>query len=757
MLLCAWLGCLVVVPSSWGESTALTGQELITVSGGTLEVGCDTDRGAIGRLADSQLPFDVIDRQAGTVELWEIELQIGGQAKTVTPKDAPAFRWERIADPSPGLKLRWEGFAPELQVSAVDATVMLDQAESVTRWEIAVTKAADVLLERVRYPRVGGIRRQDREALAVPAWMGQLRLEPRKALVNDKGESRRLEWSYPGGLSLQCAAWYSAGGPGMYVACNDSQARRKSLAFWGSTGEAANLEWTHEPEGRGQGRGEYRLPYQVVLGAFVGDWFTAAERYRVWGREQTCSRESRLRNGLVPDWVVNTGAWVWNRGRSEGVLPPASRFQQHLDLPVSVFWHWWHGCAYDVGFPEYFPPREGTESFVAALDAAHHSQVRAMVYMNQRLWGMSTRSWTDENAAQFAVKTPDGSIRPEIYNVFDRQPCAAMCLGTSFWRDKYAGLAEQAVKLGVDAIYMDQACLSLACYDTHHGHPPGGGNFWIAGFRQLAEDIRRRVGNTRPLALAGEGCGEPWLNSLDLMLSLQVSQERYSAPSDGWEVIPFFHAVYHADAVLFGSYSSLSMPPYDELWPAEFAPEERLTLLDRRFSRQFYLEQARAFVWGQQPTVANFLDKQLQERAAEVNYVKRIAQVRAATLQYLLRGTMLRPPRVDVAQSTLDFSRVSIYAGRRGGQTVFQKPAPLVLSAAWRAPDGQLGVALASIADEKQSVRIELSPREHGLRDQSQVFGLSDSGREALARVSASDPHLDLEVPPLAVWFLEFE
>ena len=38
----------------------------------------------------------------------------------------------------------------------------------------------------------------------------------------------------------------------------------------------------------------------------------------------------------------------------------------------------------------------------------------------------------------------DGSHRREIYNTFTRQPLTAMCMGTEFWRNKYAGLAERA-------------------------------------------------------------------------------------------------------------------------------------------------------------------------------------------------------------------------------------------------------------------------------------------------------------------------
>jgi len=36
--------------------------------------------------------------------------------------------------------------------------------------------------------------------------------------------------------------------------------------------------------------------------------------------------------------------------------------------------------------------------------------------------------------------------------------------------------------------------------------------------------------------------------------------------------------------------------------------------LDRKFARQFYLEQARSFAWGQQPTLPNFLPRLFTER-----------------------------------------------------------------------------------------------------------------------------------------------
>ena len=566
-VLCCMILCAATV-GSVPEADAPQPIEPIRLFDTRLELVFTAKAQGLAHLIDKSLAHDHLDGAEPPPPLWQIDVRAGEQLTTVSPSDASHFECQPDSARS-GLRLVWSGFAASLNVSNVVVTVGLEGDRTASRWEIEVLKSPASQLERIRFPRVGGLRAQPQECLAVPTWTGRLCDTPRELLAGEKQAGRRLEWSYPGELSLQCGAWYRNGGPGLYLACNDTAAHRKSLAFWGTPSAQVNGEIVHLPEGQAAGLEHYRLPYQVLLETFAGDWFTAAQRYRAWGREQTWSRASRLRQGIVPAWVVETGAWVWNRGRSDGVLPPARLLQEKLGLPVQVFWHWWHGCAYDVGFPEYFPPREGSTEFRNAVADAKNAGTRAMVYMNQRLWGMSTRSWTEEGAAAFAVKGSDGVIRPEVYNVFDPQPCAAMCIGTPFWREKYASLAEQAIQLGVDAIYMDQACLSLACYDPAHGHRLGGGTYWIEGFRQLAQDIRGRTAPDRQIALAGEGCGEAWLDSLDLMLALQVSQERYEAPNSHWEVIPFFQAVYHGDAVLFGSYSSLTMPPYDELWPRE--------------------------------------------------------------------------------------------------------------------------------------------------------------------------------------------
>jgi hypothetical protein len=731
--------------------------ETIRVGNSGLQVGIDSQRGALTELIDRKSGQNLL---AGTIaeSLWELDLE---GLPVLTSTNAGVFKCERPDHEPRTLKLTWSDFDQPASGLCVEAIVRLDPALPLSRWSLRVSGLTGRVLREARFPRVRNLARQPDERLAVPVWMGQLAENPRRILAGGQGAGTRLEWAYPGFLSLQCLAFYAEGGLGLYVACEDTAAFRKEFAVLGDKEGNAHCEVAHLPEHRSLESKDWEMPYNVVLGTFRGDWVTAAEQYRSWAEHQVWAKESRLARGLVPEWVLNTGLWVWNRGRSEGVINPALELQRRLNLPVSVFWHWWHGCSYDTGFPEYLPPREGTESFSRALNKAHEHDVHAIVYMNQRLWGMTTRSWTNEGAERFAVKGPDGKLHAEVYNTFTKAPCAPMCMGTDFWRAKYAGLAERAIgELGVDGIYMDQACATLACYDRGHGHPIGGGKYWMEGFRSLESDIRRRCAHLSTLAqsgglptLAGEGCGEPWLPYLDLMLSLQVSKERYSG-LDGWQTIPFFHAVYHAYAVTYGNYSSLTMPPYDDLWPAEFAPKEPLKLLDRKFSRQFLMEQARAFVWGQQPTIANFLPEHFEQRQSELDYFMRLAKIRAKASKYLLRGTFLRPPSLNAPVATLDMSRLSIYAGQQGGLTEFKNDYPLVLAGAWRAPDGAVGIALASIADEPVALSLELDLQASGISPDARVSRLEESGKTHLGKIQHTN-RLSVNLPPRGACVLE--
>lgn len=718
-----------------------------------LVFGADT--GNLARFRDVPFDRDIIE-QGKAEDLWRLDGTSKNGDLSIRPTDARFFSFSKDFQ-NRSIHLTWQEFrlseAPHLIVR-VSAT--LDPSSASVIWNIALQNKAELSVRGITFPRLTPISPAEKEMLAVPVWMGELLSSPRTALGAEYS-SYRKEWENPGLLSMQCLALYSQGGPGLLLSTNDTKGYLKRFAVFGENGELG-IEVIHLPEMVNASKQNFTLPYEVQTHLFAGDWFTAAVHYRQWAEKQLWARKSRLVSGIVAPWAKNTDLWLWNRGRSQNVLSPAIEMSTDTGLSVSVLWHWWHGCAYDVGFPEYFPPREGEESFRKALDRAHAAGVHTIVYMNQRLWGMTTKSWQSEGAETYAVKGRDGTVRPEIYNVFTQAPCASMCMGTAFWRNKYASLAEKAILgYGVDGIYMDQACSNLACYDPGHGHPPGGGTYWIQGFRTLEQDIRSRCRNASPIALAGEGCGESWLPHLDLMLSLQVSRERYATPGAG-EPIPFFHAVYHKYALLFGNYSSLVMPPYDELWPSEFAPTEPQKLLDRMYAPQFRLEQARAFVWGQQPTLANFRPDLLHTRQEELDFFFRLARLRRYGLKYFRDGTMLPPPQLDTPTQEIDISRVSIYAGRREALTHYRKTCPTVLSAAWLAPDGDVAVVFVNISSETQSFSVRLPRKAYFLKHKNvmRVVESENCWDECRTDTSAKDIVVTVTLLPCEARLYEF-
>ncbi|MDQ8155309.1 MAG: DUF6259 domain-containing protein [Gemmatimonadota bacterium] len=713
-----------------------------TLVGGGVRLILDATHGGIRRL-ESASGQEVAVPTDETLSLFRLE-RAPGQAP-IEAKMAARFTWSRIDGPKPGLDLQWEGFK-DYSTLRVHATVHLD-GDSTTAWRVSVDGLRDVGVERVVYPRLGGIGLTEMADLAVPLWMGQRAKDPRSMLSGPDGKGRRFEWGYPGQLSMQLIALTRGAVAGLYVATDDSLAYRKSFIMSGDQEGYGRVEIAQQLSDPAQATA-YQATYAVKLGVVHGTWMHAAERYRAWGERQRWARESRVATGTATTWMRETGVWVWNRGRASQVLDPAVTLRKTVGLPVSVFWHWWHAGPYDTSFPDYLPPRDGAAPFTAAVKAAHAADVRAIVYMNQRLWCVKTPSWTRENAERWAVRERDGTVRLETYNIFDPIPCAPMDIATKFWRDKYAGIADTVVKqYGIDGIYMDQAVLSLVCWSPNHGHPVGGGHYWMDGFRALAADMRKRNGTS--LGLAGEGGGESWLPDLDAFLTLQVSAERYADPTNGWTPIPLFQAVYHQHAITYGTYGSLTYPPYDEMWPDSTRPANALTLLDAKYRRQFLMEQARMFVWGMQPTIANLTAEQFTKRAAEIDYLARLARLRHAYRPWMQDGAFVIPPASDAPELSFTGSRISIYAARRGGATEVALRAPAVLTGAWRAANGQVAISLASIDDAAHRVTLTLDPARHGTTRGATLWRVDGAGRHKVGALAAGATSVAVDVAAL--------
>ena len=748
--------CLIAVflASSLYSCNYSASPESIVIENGKISLSFNPQNGSLTSLMNVENSYEMLNDSIPGSSPWEIKLDLNGSGQIIDNRSAKIFKYSK-PDPST-LLLVWKKFeGADNRKTEVNATITLENNKPLSLWKISVKHPGKKQISEIIFPRIAGLKDPGEEYLAVPQWMGQIMKDPRKRLSETESQTKRYEWTYPG-LSLQCIALYSPGECGFYGSCHDSLVYIKNFSFTLDTLRTLVYRMTNLPSVDPSST-FYELPYSAVVGTFRGDWITAAEIYREWGSMQKWARDSRFSNKKIPEWLENTALWVWNRGRSGNVLTPAADLKERLGLPVSVFWHWWHGCSYDDGFPEYLPPREGKDSFISAVSEAQKKGIRSILYMNQRLWGTTTASWENENASVWAVKNIDGSVNTHTYNIFTNKPAASMCLGTHFWKDKYTSLADSAVnQYKANGIYMDQACLALKCYDSNHEHPTGPGNYWFNNFSLLTGQIRSGIPETSQIVLAGEGCGEAWMPYLDAFLTLAVSKERYAGLS-AWETIPFFQAVYHQYSITYGNYSSLLIPPYDELWPKEYAPEKPLEMLDKQFNKQFLMEQARSFVWGMQPTIANYQSFLASTRKKEINFLINVSKVRDQALKYLLYGKFLRNPEINYPAEDFDISRLSIYAGKQGESvTAFRGKFHLIYAGTWQAPNNDVGIALASISDKSEKLKFKINTDDYNLPGSGGIFVINKNGRNLLKEYTGNEIVVDMILEPGEACVVEF-
>lgn len=698
----------------------------------------------------------IVANEQNDNSLWVIHINDDSDAALkISSSQMSRFSSQRIDNNT--LELQWNGTElAGLSRLSVTATIHVPTADSLSYWSLKMDGLDSHSIEKVMYPVIGGIVNSATSQMAIPTWMGHLYSNPHRELSNRV--TKMAHYVYPGMFSMQFLSIYDKGENGFYAASNDANAYQKEFRVYLNPQKQLVSDQIHFPEYK-KNIGSYEIPYQSVVGGFNGDWFTAAEIYRSWGTQQAWAKNSRLQNNQISDWLKNTSLWVWNRGRTAEVLKPVETLQKQFNLPISVLWHWWHNSSYDDTFPDYIPPRDGKEVFMRDVKQAKDKNINAIVYMNQMQWAKSTPSWTDENAEKFAAKNKDGSTTDHVYNIFSGRSLTNMCIATDFWRNKYTSLADTVInKYGVSGIYMDQACLSRMCYDTSHGHNLGGGNYWMRGSAKLSEQISERVNSDllRKITLSGEGVSESWLPYLDAFLALQVSMERYAGI--GAVPIPLFQAVYHPYGVVYGNYSSLLKPPYDEKWPAEQKPADALELLDPKYNMQFKMEQGRSFVWGMQPMISNYLPILDAEKKEEMEFLYQLVKVRNHAVKYLLNGEMMKNVELDVPQEKLSISKLSIYAGQKEKVTNFEKVYPTFYSGVWKSSDNNLGIALSNIGAETYDANLKVNLSEYGISTKKGTINLIDeSGKKRVGRFKNGVVNQSIKVPSNKNYLIEID
>ncbi len=220
-------------------------------------------------------------------DLWTITMRDlqNDATRTVRPEDAAARDWVASSEAGePALTMVWGGCSVGETEGAVDVivTVTMRAGSEFSNWRLRVrSHSSRYALWQVEFPRIGPV--GPAGSVCVPSEWGTA-----WELLTPLSDWRA---GYPGTECFaQMMCWWRDK-VGLYFAAHDPGATVKEFAVTSRPGRSARLSVTHSPADMGVPADGHDMGYDVVLGAYDGDWYEAARIYREWATQQSwCSR-----------------------------------------------------------------------------------------------------------------------------------------------------------------------------------------------------------------------------------------------------------------------------------------------------------------------------------------------------------------------------------------------------------------------------------------------------------------------------------
>ena len=400
----------------------------------------------------------------------------------------------------------------------------------------------------------------------------------------------------------------------------------------------------------------YKLPGKVVLGSIEGDWYEAAMIYQAWVREQApwwppapSERPSRIQDIAV---------WLQHEGGDDptALVPDVLKFAEYMGVPIGFHWYLWHKIPFDNDYPHFFPAKDG---FVKAVSELEDAGVRVMPYINGRLWDADLDDFQSEGI-KAVTKNEKGEPYIEDYGNGVRN--AVMNPVTQIWQNK---IKEIVLRLhqdsGTSGVYLDQisAASPKLCMDTAHGHPLGGGSWWLdQGYYKLLSAIRDEM--PKGAFLTSESMAEPYNHLLDGLLSWNSQFQNQK---------PIYSAIYGGRISIFGRYNPVGSDKHKAL----------------------IMRAGQQLVFGEQ---LGWLSPNILNENEPANFLRKMAQTRYKLINYFVGGQMLAPPIVqaDIPNITADWE---------WGEN---NPSDITLSAlqrgTWQSKDGKIVSIFVNVSDK---------------------------------------------------------
>ena len=653
----------------------------------------------LAALVDRQSGVNHIQPVKGKRLLWEVTLGRGTQREKVDNNYAPCnyALLESLPDGGHRATLEWNDLHWWLQdrMLSIRVTVDLPPDSGIAQWRISVSNNNDYWgMWSVAFPYVNGLPEPGQYDIARPIFAsgGQLL----------KAWRNRVEGRYPAGrwplqfLSLTRVGTHDS----VYFVTHDPDGSAKDFVVDPANG---SMTVVHYAENMGVPQSDYPGYYPTEFGVYQGTWLEAAQRYRRWALRQKWAQAGRVsQRADIPEIMKNVGVWInegwaWdgasNSPRNESGPPQMTErviaAQKWLGVPVALQWYNWHHMVLDNEYPHYYPARPG---FTEHIKDMVKEGVLVMPYIN----GVSC----DYNIPDFDRWGPHAIVdEAGGYRMYNYEEGAgrllSMCPTQVMWQNVITQLFNRLVEeSGANGVYIDQttAMPHELCFNTQHGHPLGGGHYWVDANRDFLKKVRSYAyRDGRHPVLTSESGEEVFL---DLMDGGCWGSEPTDSSEPDMEVseIPLFEVVYSGYFIPFGT-------------PLNLASDDRF----------FRFWQGRGLLDGRQLGFIG-LDLFKPEYLSKAEYLRLCARYRLATLPYLEYGRLLGPLEPKNVVGTFTEKRFGFDpSGQDDPSYYHQGTVPAAEGRLWQAEDGRLGVFLANYADAPVDFQYEVDPAKFGL------------------------------------------
>ena len=564
----------------------------------------------------------------------------------------------------------------------------------------------------------------------------------------------------PGNLSAQFIAYYHANA-GLYSAAYDSKGWVKELAME-PVGQKVRLSWTHFfPEVPSR---RLTVDYDVVLSSFHGDWYSAADLYKVWARKQPWCAKTILERDDLPEWITRGSLWLtlenWLKLPDGSYqfydAPLASLLEQWravLPQPPVLHYRWFDKYGYAATFLDWKPFWPSDAAYAETLPAEKKDGVRAWLMVNG--YNLTIKKGIDprggvahdevdrfhREAERYAVRRPDGEIATWSIFWIPGAVNVELCRGTRWARDFNNQIAGHAADLGFSLAQMDQTIGGggSLCFAKDHDHPPGGGTWFAEAFHTQLRDFFEQGRKRDPeFHVSEEAANELFIPNLGTYQSRDHAElPPEAAPAhfeQPWDVriVPAFAYLYHPYIIGYtswvGQHSGASLIPQTE----EDWEQVGVTAL------------AKSLIYGKLPGVWERYFR--PSDAGATNRYRILIQHAALTggeaKRYLLFGEMLRAPvlTTDTVEFTFQY------------RPKLTRKYPRVLHNAFEDKDGKRAVFLVNLSPQATQCSLELKAVAQGRRAVSECR--LAGGKTVAVPVEYSDVRT-VSLSPLEAMYVE--